>query len=121
MHNLPERRTDGHGRKPLSYRLSGLSIGDGYTIEPAIAPRTYNYVANISAASAPTLTITATPYDSGATVEMTDGVNENEGGTWTSYSYLPSDGGTKVISISTTYGGITTDYTLTINFTKTTT
>ena len=52
---------------------------------------------------------------------MTDGTNENNSGTWASYSYLPSAGGTKVISIATTYGGITTNYTLTINFTKTTT
>lgn len=107
----------------MSYSLSGLSLGDGYTIEPALAPRTTAYVCNITAASAPTLTITATPYDTGAVVTMDDGDGHefdssvSSSYAW-SYSYLPSAGGTSVIAIHTTYDGVTKDYKLTINFTK---
>lgn len=108
----------------MSYSLSGLSLGDSYTIEPALSPRKTDYVCNISAASAPTVTITATPYDSGALVTMDDGndhtFNSSTSSSYAwSYSYLPSAGGTVVIAIATTYDGVTKDYTLTINFTKT--
>ena len=98
-------------------------MGDGYTVEPALTPRHTAYVCNITAASAPTVTITATPYDSGAVVLMDDGndheFDSSDAGTYAwSYSYLPSAGGTVVIAISTTYDGVTKNYTLTINFTK---
>lgn len=100
-------------------------------IEPALTPRCTEYVCNYSGKLAPILYVEAVPTmaEDGAHVTITDGTNTfHDGDTqipaqssrwiWR-YPYVPSAGGTVVFAIATTYDGITKDYTLTFNFTKT--
>ena len=100
-------------------------------IEPALSPRVTEYVCNYTGALAPILSVEAVPTmaDHGARVTITDGTytfhdgdpqNPTQSSRWIwRYPYVPSAGGTVVFSIATTYDGITKDYTLTLNFTKT--
>ena len=105
---------------PMTGLLSGLSIGDGYTITPDLSPFVRNYSAVISASSAPTITITTTTYNNAAKVIMADADGHfTIGKTWT-YEYLPEDGGAVVIIIVVTYEGIDREYFLGLDFRKTT-
>ena len=116
----------------MTYSLSGLSTGySSAPIEPELTPRVTAYTQNITDSTIPILHIEAMPATEGASVTMTDGTNSFHNGmtqippeanayTWR-YPYLPSTGGTVVIAIALTVDGVTKDYTLTINFTKTST
>jgi hypothetical protein len=114
----------------LTYSLSRLSIGSSFAIEPDLKPGVYAYRAKIESATTPILYIEAMPASDGAVVTMTDGVYSFTSGqpqnpptanayTWR-YPYLPFAGGTVVIAIALTYDGVTRNYALTIDFTKTT-
>ena len=112
----------------MTYSLSGLSIGSDYTIEPDLTTRQTAYTVSIEQSNTPILYIVATPYTSAAKVTMTDGAHNYKSwvpqnppqADWTwKYPYLPSTGGTVVIAIAVIYDGVTKDYTLTINYTKT--
>ena len=103
--------------------LDGLSLGDGYTLEPGFSPRSLDYTSQISAASAPTVQITATPHDPYASIAFYNGstwsYSTDAGARTWSFSGLPADGGTSNLKVRVSKGNDDQDYTLALVFTKT--